>query len=378
MAFGIDNIFTTYDPKQALEFKLHVRRMMRRAVLDSKGEENWRPLIAHIRSAVRRELAKCQSRIRISDLVQFVTLNVSLMYLFADDVESQQLHKCDERVKFIAKRINSLWMESKGRPSEGLPDWGDQIDMHSAIDYILMIDPEDEELNPMNLILPAYEGMWRAVLRGVLEISKARIGHDPAQWKQTLGVFQSEPTIANWKTGDRDFELSTLDIVKEILRLYPPTRRVKRLYPDEDDFQEADLEKMHRHPRLAGRDPETFRPDRWVQIKKDFAAMTDQSHFNPVSWYGPSHKKLTLKEYEEETLGFMPFARVCPAGKETTQEFGWKMIALLVASVIEGLEGLDGTWTLRAEDARDQLPPVGTALKSRRYDYLSLVFEKDN
>ncbi|KAG8163841.1 hypothetical protein KVR01_005759 [Diaporthe batatas] len=272
-----------------------------------------------MRSAVQQYLQAERNSVNLAKLVQFVTLKVSIGYLFK--VPEQDLDNKKDVIISIANRINDLWILSKGSGSDGrsIPAWHEE---QGIIQDLLTIipdhDPRDPRRNPMNLILPAYETMWRAVFR------------------------------------------ATIDVVKEILRLYPPTRRIHRKYPDHEPFISADLEKMHRNRDLAGDDPQAFRPARWLEIQQRFL---------------DDARARTLKEFEEH-LGFMPFAGVCPAGNRTTYAFGWKMIALLAGSLIEGLDQLDGGWVLRAGKKGDELPPYGKALGSERVDYLSLVYKK--
>ncbi|KAJ9659696.1 hypothetical protein H2198_002943 [Neophaeococcomyces mojaviensis] len=55
------------------------------------------------------------------------------------------------------------------------------------------------------------------------------------------------------------------------------------------------------------------------------------------------------------------------------------MIAILVASLVEGFSGLDSggkRWKIDVEQPKDRLPPLGTALKSGREDYLGLFYRR--
>ncbi|KAF1962596.1 hypothetical protein CC80DRAFT_364046, partial [Byssothecium circinans] len=87
--------------------------------------------------------------------------------------------------------------------------------------------------------------------------------------------------------------------------------------------------------------------------------------------------KVALK-FEEEKLGFMPFAFVCTADNRESREFGMKMIALLVATVCGGLRKrfFDNDkkkwmgWTL---DNEMDLPPVGEPLNTDRQAYEGLM-----
>ena len=60
-----------------------------------------------------------------------------------------------------------------------------------------------------------------------------------------------------------------------------------------------------------------------------------------------------IKRLEEER-GYMPFFRVCPAGKSSTQEFGLKMVALLVGVICDSL-GNSKEWILQPKETFQDL-----------------------
>jgi hypothetical protein len=68
----------------------------------------------------------------LSELVQFVTLNLSLHYLFP----GQSLQRPDtfEDILLIERRINELWIESKAMAKGGQrPNWKDESALHEAL-----------------------------------------------------------------------------------------------------------------------------------------------------------------------------------------------------------------------------------------------------
>lgn len=378
--FGIDNIFTTEDTEWASKFRKLAIDTLRKAVrMDSASQDekpDWSLLVRNMKSAVQQHLQAEGDSVNLAKLVQFVTLKISISYLF--DVPEQVLSNNKDAIMSIANRINELWIQSKGGDDDkrSVPTWHKE---HAIIQNLLVVipnhDPRNPRSNPMNLILPAYETMWRAVFRGLLEVCfRGNHNHDHVHYKELLIAYLQEPSNAdNWRCKHDNLNLNhnyhhtvaTIDVVKEILRLYPPTRRIYRKYPDREPFVSADLEKMQRNRDLAGDDPQAFRPARWLEIRQRFLNEAGDCKTEARG----------LKDFEEE-LGFMPFARVCPAGNRATHAFGWKMIALLLGSLIQGLDRLDGEWALRAGEKGDELPVCGKALSSGREDYLSLVYEK--
>ena len=364
--FGIDNAFTTDSRDCAIKFVTQAKKILRQAIglqgLQSTGSDapNWTPLIESIREAVKDEFKKGQKYIALAQLVQVVTLKVSLKYLF--DLGDESLADRQALI-LIAAEINDLWLRSK---HDDTIEWKGQTQMHQSLRAITDQDqdPLHPVQNPMNFILPAYETMWRAVFRGIMELS-FRPYPEAAKWKQLLTEITNDPFKANWKSAADRKQICALDVVKEILRLYPPTRRVHRYFPNQPEYSKADLEECHRNKNLVTEDADIFEPGRWAAIRETYARCL-----------GKEINNLTDKEIKirEEDDGFMPFALTCPAGKEVAYGFGFKMIALLVGMLSEQIDGLKD-WELVIGEEKDRLPAVGTALNNEREHYLSLVYK---
>lgn len=238
--------------------------------------------------------------------------------------------------------------------------WEDQGELHSALHALLdgtgtkIEDPDlsVSENNPMNWILPAYETMWRVVLRCLIEV-RVR-GASPEDQHNRTGALEShmaDPSGAEFYDKDK---VSAKHIAKEGLRLYPPTRRIDRNFPDNDTVSKADIEPCHRNPLLAGEESLKFNPSRWLQIEANMPPDTTKSKAHEL----------------EQSLGYMPFGSghfQCPADKT---DFSWKMAALLVGTISHNL---DAKWTI----VEGELPPVGEGLQSGREGCLDLVLKKD-
>lgn len=136
-------------------------------------------------------------------------------------------------------------------------------------------------------------------------------------WQQLL--LDHFKTTHDFSDDDGD-SLCAKDVIKEILRLYPPARRVYRRFPGENDDSVADLEKCHQNYKLAGDDAEIFRPSRWVTIR-ELKSQEAQG--------------MKLRDFEARNLGFLPFATRCPAGMGDTGGFGFKMISFLIGALLE-------------------------------------------
>lgn len=105
----------------------------------------------------------------------------------------------------------------------------------------------DFEFNPMNLIMPAFESPWRAVLYTLLAVlQKSSCGSD---YQDILTLRNSLPNLPP--------SPAAIAIARESLRLYPPVRRVLREQP-------VDVEQLHRDERYWGRTALEFRPSRFL------------------------------------------------------------------------------------------------------------------
>jgi hypothetical protein len=384
-AFGIKNIFTTEDKIYAAKFRTQSIEKLRNAINltpNTGNSGNWVPLRDTIRYVVKNNSLINKDIINLAELVQFVTLKVSLEYLFNSRVattlpgEQTPVPNEEESIIYVATTINILWTRSKS-PSTSI-SWKDQGNMHSYLKNLTSLDPLDSNDNPMNWIIPAYETMWRAVYRGLLEVYFRQPPNRAQEYQQLLFDFIDHPDKEVFKGAHRAPELCSLDIIKEILRLYPPARRIYRVFNrgsedrdsedrDSEDYGSellrADLEKLHQNVLLAPIEPRAFKPERWVDLRMRFDSQMKS-------------KDGTNIKTHEERLGFLPFTFKCPAGQHTTEGFGYKMIALIIAAVMEGLEDLKkrGQWEL--ETGEDGLPPLGVPLKSERDDYLNLLYRK--
>jgi hypothetical protein len=328
-------------------------------------------------------------KLNLAGPVQFMTLKLYLSYLFPakeqlNTLKSVRYQHIPGEVHFsrsafrdivyIGQRTNELLAASEQEEAE-CPRWGDEKKLHQAlqrlftpysyhwfpvrfIHFVCEIvwrtssacfhqvlrwwkgpaytrvldnsdrkrpDPKRPEANPMNWILPAYDPVWRVVMRCFLEIRYRASGGNEnhseimRRYLEDLNGPVSDPIKALLWGKTKPESVWPLDIVKEALRLYPPTPRLHRRFGGR--YTTADIEQCHRAELLAGADPLLFSPKRWQSIckkERDAVANMEQGVFLHL---GPA----------EEALGFMPFALSCPADKSTTESFGYHIIALLVA-----------------------------------------------
>ncbi|KAI1679456.1 hypothetical protein KJE20_11638 [Pyrenophora tritici-repentis] len=407
--FGIDNIFTNKTDKKKY-FVEKVEKLMWKAMKANgfRDDGDWRDLRNQAIVFFDEYMKESGTElIKLAELTQFIVLKQSLCYLFEGAQEALERSKTQfDDVKFICRRINELWIRSKMTEAEldgaKAPIWSDEEDFHAALRRVTVskktfdmpgmfpedvpddkpgdtttLDPTKPTENPMNLLLPVYETMWRVVMRCFLEI-KHRGAPNRSDWTailrgylEDLGDLACRPNDAFHKSSTTASSVRPAEIVKEALRLYPPTRRVHRMYYDEQVA--ANIEECHRFEILGGQDPLTFRPERWQNIctaqRQDFYNKAALSASIQKDWLNYRTAKDTLKN-EEAKLGYMPFAHYCAADHPKTKEFASKMIALVVAVLCNGLKD---EWELADPTS---LPLTGVPLDSDRAAYEGLKLKR--
>lgn len=132
------------------------------------------------------------TNIRLDSLAQSVTLKISLHVLF--DRNPFQLD--NEVIVEIARTINFLWTESKLTND---PLCADRERLRRALGLIFPEVGSNARQNPLNLILPAYETLWRVALFCFIEVT-FRYGAR-AEWKQVLNDFLADPTNARFENA---------------------------------------------------------------------------------------------------------------------------------------------------------------------------------
>ena len=332
-AFGIDNAFTTTE-------KPYYRGFMREArLLVAKDEPTWQLmrdlLLVHVR--FESQCSTFNETVRLVPLVQAVVLKISMHTLFDLPVEKLEVAK----IRLIAERINRLWIESKSK-NTSKRFTKDRGELERTLRTILPVTGLcTPRMNPLNLILPAYETLWRVVLRGFLEVM-FRGAEAGTEWRQLLVTFLADPTSATFKRMNDLTGISVAFIVAETLRLYPPTRRiyrhVKREYDtDPPELFAADIEFLHRDANIWGEDSLGFKPSRWKVVSKEC-----REAYMPFGW-----KSFT-----------------CPA----KDDFGPRMIGLAIAALVAEFEH---DWTWCAARGEDEISVDGP-LKAGRDSYVTL------
>jgi hypothetical protein len=324
--FGIDNVFTSEnDAGYRNRFKEESERKMRAAIkMETENDpDDWESLRRSAMVYVYTYLERQGDTVDVAELVQFVTLKISLKYLFPDAEAGWNAPQSFDHIKLIGRRINELWIQSK-KPNDATK-WADQKDLHRALravtastppgalttstppttwsmlprplsgfmEYVAwcisalpfygrnnpdLEQPRNNEIaqqdlpdplvprqNPMNWLLPAYETMWRVVMRCLLEV-KYRGTQGGPDWERTIQQWIHTPQKNPWKARG-EAGVTPLEVIKEALLLYPPVSRIHRETEEGEVF--GNIKACHYGPLLGGDNPRVFRPQRWQELEQD-------------------------------------------------------------------------------------------------------------
>ncbi|KAL2832050.1 hypothetical protein BDW59DRAFT_157519 [Aspergillus cavernicola] len=219
-----------------------------------------------------------------------------------------------------------------------VPEFGDNHELQERLLSIFenhdVLDPRD---NPLNLILPGFETLWRIVLRFFMVLKT----HGHEHWKETMISFAQGPASKQFKLRSDKDDISAEFLVKEALRLYPPTPRIRRAFQFPGSHQQqntiiADIEACQTDPGNWGDDALEFNPARWRSL---------------------------TSEQRNSFLAFGGAPFQCPA----SQDFGPRVIGLFVGILLDEIG--DG-WILGSDDVDEQRElDSGRRLRNDRDSY---------
>ncbi|KAI2620496.1 cytochrome P450 [Hypoxylon sp. NC1633] len=352
--FNVKNSFTTILPDVHYKFVQSARDII------SKNGDKWDDFFRVTTTVLEKSIHHLEPSGRLLTLAPLLRVYcfVSMLHvLFDTDTE-----KVDFGDAFIAtEAINSLWHHSKDPKAPISAE--DQEQLFAALRRMLPDrDPLVPEENPLNLIMPGYETVWRVVL---LTYISAGFRADQETVSQLQVVADSVPVCLHSKF-EKNEELSrALCFAKEGLRLYPPTRRLYRRVPratridglrDETsvgfDVEAADVEKCHRNLDIWGPDALLYRPTRFLTGKKR-TLTADMRH------------------------AYIPFGtgpHTCPAAAG----FGHRLIVVLLAALAKRLGTRDSGAVVRFGDARLDQANSEWVLPSGRMDMENWTLELED
>ena len=299
--FSIDNAFTTTDPEYRKDFRLTANEKLQAATA------RWNDIVRFAKEKLD-EATYASGRLEMVASIGEFVLQIVMHSFFPDISEIISL-----KASQVTTKINSLWLTSKKTDPTAASNFSsDREGLFSTLDMLFRRGANTiaGRENPLNWILPTYETLWRVVLRAFMEIEFHSATQDANMWKSLLQRYLQSPTPNTFDAMDGAGN-SVNHIVREALRLYPPTSRIYR-QSAQGKTDAVDEEHIHRIPSIWGQgDTLQFKPSRW------------------------NVGRTQLSEMNNAFFAFGEGRWPCPAGRE----FVPKMIGLLTAALVRRFDG---------------------------------------
>ncbi|KDQ59798.1 hypothetical protein JAAARDRAFT_127208 [Jaapia argillacea MUCL 33604] len=308
-AFHINNTFVSADPHVHSRFVADARRLLSE-FSSRESERRWsefREVTSHLVNSYLRG-----PTIPYDVFAQTITFGVIVVTLLDAEVSELEF----ESVAIVTKAINDLWCLSK-TAAEGDVTHTLLLDINTHLHrWIPKYD------NPLEFILPAFETLWRVVAAALPHVYA-----DPDITGRAFADFFDNPVEAQFECFLND-RPSVRAVMQETLRLYPPTKRIKRsikrfaLTPIVPTFVRNTFPNFFDKTVVA--DVESLqRSDVW-----------DASHtFDPMR-----HSEGRVTAESQRTLLGFGYGRLACIGRTWAP----RAAALIVAAILEGLDSVNG------------------------------------
>lgn len=276
---------------------------------------DWNHLSQSLQESARYWVNSSEGTIHLASITQTLTLRLVLVGIFK--LEPRIPPSADLFFADFAQCINESWILAKGPNILSFED--NEVLQDCVTAFFPSSDQFQPDENPLNVILPGYETSWRVVLRMFLEIRRAQ--NDV--WVDKMVSFALHPTKVQFQDDDDGIPVEAM--VLEALRLYPPTRRIRRTFRfgdgkngAGDETFAADIKACHLDKSIWGTDVLEYKPSRFATLTED-----QKEAYMP--------------------FGISPF--LCPA----KPVFGPRMIGMVVGNLFLALQER-GSWRLFGRD----------------------------
>ncbi|KAL0947720.1 hypothetical protein HGRIS_013805 [Hohenbuehelia grisea] len=252
--FQLTNTFVSDDSDVHASFVARARSLL--STSTGRGWRHWQKVAI---SATHHCLS--QQEMPFDVFVQAVTMVTVVSGLLNPNADVADI-SADDAI-FCAQEITSLWRLSKT---------GAEVDsnrLQKLNQRLRLLIPDAEKFpNPLDFVVPAWETLWRVV---------AAIIASTHTFPETsiLEDYHNNPTLEQFRRRDATHGFSAADIVTEILRLHPPTKRISRALIPSSIFSKfilsffgkylvatADVEQSQRLPGIWGPNADLFDPRR--------------------------------------------------------------------------------------------------------------------
>lgn len=136
----------------------------------------------------------------------------------------------------------------------------------SSVSLYPTVDPNTAISNPLNMIIPTYETLYRALAHAFLQdrLTACQVKALPSmlgsKTDESLGGFCTMMIFLRCKLTPSSLQVKEIDtmlpFVHEVLRIYPPVKRIHRMDAD------VDIATIHRDCNVFGPTAGQFDPTR--------------------------------------------------------------------------------------------------------------------
>ncbi|KAL4065150.1 hypothetical protein J3A83DRAFT_4100166 [Scleroderma citrinum] len=179
--------------------------------------------------------------------------------------------------------------------------------LHSTLKRWITCD-EDAHCNPVDLIYPMCEKLWRLVAATVICAQRCPVSKNP------LLDFCDNPTERQFRSSrSPDHGPSAADIINEVLRVHPPVQEISRPYGLPlwqtllmERVQMADIKAVQEFDREGERiqEPQEFVPGRWQsELKPAIFAFGDGPLKCPAESWAPAFAVLITSKVMDRVNG---------------------------------------------------------------------------